>query len=193
MTIPVYRKGSWPCRTGILSHKDVATMFNWIVLLRGYQHGVGVQKDIETAGFYATISADASSTAFHAVGSMPVAETDRIDENTEKTIEFGNMGDDDEAIQLLRVRAEEGDVPAMVNMGDLHYFGARGLPRDQVQALDYYNRAAAARNAQGMCCAAAMYLKGEGMEVANGTKAVEIYTDAAEMGSVKALNGVSSF
>ncbi|CAM9636099.1 unnamed protein product, partial [Ectocarpus fasciculatus] len=146
--------------------------------------------DVETAGFYASISADASSTAFHAVGGMPVAETERIDENTEKTIELGNMGDDDEAIQLLRVRAEEGDVPAMVNMGDLHYFGARGLPRDQAQALDFYNRAAAARNPQGICCAAAMYLKGEGMEASNGTKAVEMYTEAAEMGSVKALNGL---
>lgn len=37
------------------------------------------------------MSADASSNAFHALGGMPVAETDRIDENTEKTIELGNM------------------------------------------------------------------------------------------------------
>lgn len=104
---------------------------------------------------------------------------------------FTSQGDDDEAIQLQRVRAEEGDVPAMIQMGDLHYFGARGLPRDQPRALEYYNRAAAARNAHGMCCVAAMYLKGEGMDAANGTRAVELYTEAAGMGSVKALNGVS--
>lgn len=102
------------------------------------------------------------------------------------------QGNDDEAIQLARVRAEEGDLNAMVNMGDLHYFGARGLPRDQPRALDYYNRAAVARHTQGMCCAAAMYLKGEGMDAANGTRAVELYTQAAQLGSVKALNGVSA-
>ena len=106
------------------------------------------------------MAASASSDAFHTIGAMPITETDRINEKTEKIIELGNMGDDDEVIQLQRVRAEEGDVNAMVNMGDLHYFGARGLPRDQIRALDYYSMAANAGNTQGMCCAAAMYLKG---------------------------------
>ena len=60
------------------------------VLIR-YQHGLGVARDIETAGFYSTVAAEASNTAFHALGGMPVAETDRIDENTEKSVEIGNM------------------------------------------------------------------------------------------------------
>jgi len=37
----------------------------------------------------------------------------------------------------------------MVATGDLYYFGARGLPRDQPQALKYYNQAAAHGNLQG--------------------------------------------
>jgi hypothetical protein len=35
-----------------------------------------------------------------------------------------------------------------------------------------------------------MYLKGEGMDAGNTSKALELYTDAAERGSVKALNGL---
>ncbi len=41
-----------------------------------------------------------------------------------------------------------------------------------------------------MCCAAAMHLKGEGVNAINGTKAVELYSQAADLGSVKALNGL---
>jgi TPR repeat protein len=71
----------------------------------------------------------------------------------------GNRGAGDEAVQLLAVRAEEGDAAALQGMGDLHYFGARGLPRDQARALRLYDRAAGAGSLLGACCAAAMYLK----------------------------------
>lgn len=40
------------------------------------------------------------------------------------------------------VRASEGHVPSMMAMGDLYYYGARGLPRDQVAALRYFEQAA---------------------------------------------------
>ena len=35
----------------------------------------------------------------------------------------------DELIQHQIVRAKEGDVGAMLAMGDLFYYGARGMPR----------------------------------------------------------------
>ena len=35
------------------------------------------------------------------------------------------------------------------------------------------------------------YKLGEGMDSSNGSKAVEIYSEAAELGSVKAMNGVT--
>lgn len=41
-----------------------------------------------------------------------------------------------------------------------------------------------------MCCAAAMYVKGEGMGQPNASRAIELYTEAADLGSVKALNGL---
>ena len=55
----------------------------------------------------------------------------------------------------------------MLATGDLYYYGARGLARDQVLAFQYYSRAAAVHDPMGLCGAAAMYLKGEGMPVKN--------------------------
>ena len=39
------------------------------------------------------------------------------------------MIEKDELIQHQIVRAKEGDVGAMLAMGDLFYYGARGMPR----------------------------------------------------------------
>ncbi len=80
-------------------------------------------------------------------------------------------------------------MPSMLATGDLYYFGARGLPRDQVRALSYYENAARTGDATGLCAAAAMYLKGEGTPK-NVSKAITMYEEAAAKGSVKALNGL---
>ena len=74
-------------------------------------------------------------------------------------------------------------------MGDLYYYGARGLPRDQGQALQYYSNAASAHDPRGQCAMAAMLLKGEGGEK-NVSEAIRIYEQAASNGSVTALNGL---
>lgn len=64
-------------------------------------------------------------------------------------VELGNMGNEDENIQLEVVRAAEGNVPSMITMGDINYFGARGVARDQPEALRYYEQAAAAQDPYG--------------------------------------------
>jgi SEL1 protein len=77
----------------------------------------------------------------------------------------------------------------MLSMGDLYYYGARGLPRDQGMALDYFNQAAAHGDTSGMCGAASMYLKGEGTP-ANVSRAIELFENATRNGSVRAYNGL---
>lgn len=54
----------------------------------------------------------------------------------------GHRGDDDYLIQLQIKQAEAGHVPSLVNMGDLHYYGARGVPLDHRRAFQYYDQAA---------------------------------------------------
>jgi TPR repeat protein len=79
----------------------------------------------------------------------------------------------------------------MLAMGDLYYYGARGLPQDHGQALQYYNQAASYGDASGMCGAANMYLKGEGMSTgSNVTRAIELYEQATKLDSIRAFNGL---
>ncbi len=92
-------------------------------------------------------------------------------------------------IQYQIIRAKEGDIPSMLAMGDLYYYGARGLPRDQPQALRYFEQAASLGDPNGMCGAAGMYLKGEGTEV-NVSRAISLYENATLNGSVRAYNGL---
>ena len=83
----------------------------------------------------------------------------------------------------------------MTATGDLYYYGARGLPRDQTQALSYFQQAAALGSVEGLCGAANMYLKGEGTNppgFKNATHAIELYEEAlaGSTGSIRALNGL---
>ncbi len=77
----------------------------------------------------------------------------------------------------------------MLAMGDLYYYGARGLPRDHSQALQYYQQAANTGDASGICGVANMHLKGEGTEK-NISHAIGLYEVAASNGSIRAYNGL---
>lgn len=59
-----------------------------------------------------------------------------------------------------------------------------GITRDHARALSYFERAAQAGDRNAMCLAAGMYLKGEGGSM-NHTKAVQLYNEAADGGSVR--------
>ena len=50
----------------------------------------------------------------------------------------------DERIQFQMLRAEEGHLPSLLAMGDLYYYGGRGLARNQVEARQYFAQAAGA-------------------------------------------------
>lgn len=84
---------------------------------------------------------------------------------------------------------------AMTATGDLFYYGARGLPRDQPRALSYFQQAAELGSVDGLCGAANMFLKGEGTSppgFKNATYAIELYERALaeSSGSIRALNGL---
>ena len=116
-----------------------------------------------------------------------MVEADRINDKTAPVVSRGNHGDDDELIQHQKVRAQEGHLPSMLAMGDLYYYGARGLPRDQSMALRYFEQAADRHgDPTGMCAAAGMYLKGEGADK-NVSRAISLYENASSTGSIRAL------
>lgn len=157
-----------------------------------YRHGIGVVADSETAAYYLYIAAGTASQAFHTIGGQPLMESDRLNDHTAKSIVVGNAGDSDELIQHQIVRADEGHIPSALAMADIYYYGARGLPRDQQRAMQYYRMAAETGDLVGMCGAANMYLKGEGTSDGekNVTEAIRLYEAAVEGGSVSAMNGL---
>eukprot|EP01041_Mallomonas_annulata_P003465 gene3465-6894_t len=186
--------GNDPLTSGMVGLLHIAALHGvpeaQLQLMNRYRFGIGVLADMETAALYGSLAAAVAYESFHRVGGEPVVEADRIDDRTEKNIDKGRAGSNDDAIQHQIVRANEGDVPSMVSVGDMYYYGARGLPRDQTLALNYFDRAAATGDASGLCAAAAMYLKGEGTTEKDLTKAIAMYEQAAAMGAVRALNGL---
>ena len=46
-------------------------------------------------------------------------------------------------VYVQAVQAEQGHVPSMMGMADLHYWGARGVARDHTRALAYFEQACA--------------------------------------------------
>lgn len=51
-------------------------------------------------------------------------------------------------------RAEQGHIPSQAALGGLYYWGARGVPRDHVRALKYFDSAAVGGDNGARCAAA---------------------------------------
>ena len=90
---------------------------------------------------------------------------------------------------FYRHAANQGDVQAQVVVGQLYYFGARGVRQDYAQAFNYFNRAAAQGEAMAMVNLGQMYASGLGVEQNNDT-AYKYFKEAADKGSMTAQNGL---
>ncbi|KAJ8540735.1 hypothetical protein ON010_g12493 [Phytophthora cinnamomi] len=145
---------------------------------------------VEIAVYHYYHAAVQAATEFHQSGKQPLHEMTRLYDSFERDVTVGERGDDDELIQFQKMRADkEGDVGAMAAMGDLYYWGARGVPRDHVQAYNYFNRAAHAGDVNSQSAVAGMLLKGEGTAQDNIT-AIKWYEKAAAKNHTRALNGL---
>lgn len=163
-----------------------------LVLGHAYSRGRGgLPADEETAAWYYLRAVDTAYAQFHTPGHQPLNEMERLTEDNEDTIADGQRGEDDEQIQYQMLRADQGDADAQLAMGDLYYWGAHGLPRDQARAFDYFQRAADQGNARAQVALGNMYLKGEGVAASN-VSALLWYNKAIQHDPppVRALNGL---
>lgn len=99
-------------------------------------------------------------------------------------------GESDDHIQYRMLQAEQGDVAALSNIGDLYYYGARGMPRDHAASFEHYQRAAAGGDAASMAKIGSMAMKGEGT-AENLTAAAESFNRSAAAGDPKGHNGLA--
>jgi TPR repeat protein len=88
------------------------------------------------------------------------------------------------ALRYLLVGAEAGD-PHCQNLVGYSYQLGLGVETDLHAAVFWYERAASAKDVEGLWNLALCYEKGEGVEV-NKTKAFSLYKRAAQLGDTKA-------
>jgi len=81
--------------------------------------------------------------------------------------------------ELLR-RAESGESQAQVDLGYAYYFG-KGVPQNYEQAVLWYEKSAAQKNANAQNNLGGCYLSGKGIP-ADPAKGVALYRSAAEQG-----------
>jgi len=98
---------------------------------------------------------------------------------------------DSEANELCREAALHGLPIAMTCLGGLYYFGTGGVPRDPAQARQWFARAAAAGDAQGMMDLAQMCATGQGGTV-DRDQAIQLWLSAASHGHGQAQGKLDS-
>lgn len=113
-----------------------------------------MQIDLETAAFFLASAAEVAHREYHKLGKQPITEMQRLNVANEATVEVGQKGEEDDLIQYQIQRAEQGDLPSIEALGELYYWGARGVQRDQNRALQYFSRASDAGSNNARCAAA---------------------------------------
>ncbi|KAJ0401505.1 hypothetical protein ATCC90586_001537 [Pythium insidiosum] len=147
-------------------------------------------QDAELSAYHYFHAAQVASRFFHERGKQPLHEKHRLYDGIKTDITQGERGDDDDLIQFQKMRADkDGDVEAMAAMGDLYYWGARGMPRDHDQAYSYFHRAAQGGHTAAQSALAGMLLRGEGTPRDN-EGALKWYRLAAAANHTRALNGL---
>ncbi|CCB79077.1 hypothetical protein HBZC1_00910 [Helicobacter bizzozeronii CIII-1] len=100
------------------------------------------------------------------------------------------------ALEYFSKLAKEGDARGYKGLGDVYYFGGRGVESDLKKAFQYYQKAVKMGNAGAYVALAGFYAygfkSGDFMVAKNLPKALEYYHKAGKMGNSKAYLGLGS-
>lgn len=92
-----------------------------------------------------------------------------------------------EILDLLRKAAEQGYVPAYVDIGSMYSIGTEATPENQVESFKWFRRGADAGDAKSMAFLAGKYERGEGV-TADAVQAAAWYRKSIESGNRWVLN-----
>jgi TPR repeat protein len=92
-------------------------------------------------------------------------------------------------LRSLYESAEQGNPSAMASLGTLFHLGM-GVPQDDVEALDWYRRAADLGQADAMNNIGTLYLTGHGTQQ-DYAEAMKWYQRAADAGSLLAMDNIA--
>ena len=139
----------------------------------GYRHlhGYGVPKSCESAvQYYDEVARHVVNTLSHSAHNH-VMTIDRAHLSDEQA-RLAHMEESAEVLQYYQHSADGGNVDAQLTMGQLHYYGHRGLPQSPALAARYFRLAAAAGNTNAMTSLGQMHLSGMIQDLDNGAGGV---------------------
>jgi SEL1 protein len=159
----------------------------------GFRHsvGLGVPKDCRAAVAYYELAANAVADQTERDGVSPINDRDRLtlDRKTRGYSGRSSRGMDEEVVDYYKHAAEKGDVSATLMLGQVYFYGARGVTRDHRRALEFFRAAAAQGDPTAQAHLGHMLIKGMGGRQ-DVTSAMGNLTAAAEAGSASGLNGL---
>ena len=164
------------------------------MLALGYRHRHQGVENCMASAYYYRWAAEKTYSDVHTDHKTFFVDKTRLSVNwvrPDEGLEAGQRGEDDELIQYHMMQAQQGDVEAMTNLGDLYYYGARGMPMDHAASFEQYSRAAAVGNSNALSRIASMHMKGEGT-AENHTAAREAFEQSAAIDdNPKGHNGLA--
>jgi len=157
-------------------------------LVLGYRHlyGYGVPKSCSAAiKYYSKVAQDVVLTQAERNIAKPIELVRLSDEKARNN----KLEETEDVIQYYQHSAEHGNAEAQVALGQLNFYGARGVEQNTEAAARYFQQAAAQGNAVAKSNLAQMYIQGLGVEGNNET-AFKYFKEAAAQGDSAAQNGL---
>eukprot|EP00850_Spirogloea_muscicola_P020823 SM000228S07363 [mRNA] locus=s228:62161:65847:+ [translate_table: standard] len=178
-------------RRALLYHHFAAAGGNWqSKMAMGFAH-LRQGEHVAAARLYA----DAAARSMAANSVLPEAlllEAVRLHvaggERNEAAV-AGHRGERDDAIQFLEYNAAAGSADSLRALGQLYYWGARGLRRDLARAARLLGRAAELGSADAMLSLGEMHARGVGVP-RDDAAAARWFRAAADKGHASAHNGL---
>ncbi|CAA7398196.1 unnamed protein product [Spirodela intermedia] len=135
--------------------------------------------------------AEAAVAGFLISTTSPVLEPVRIHYGAEENKRGlrKSRGEEDDDFHIIEFQAQKGSVLAMLRIGNLYYFGLRGVRRNNSNALYWFTRAAEKGEPESMELLGEIYARGAGVEK-DYTRAMEWLVRAARLGHFSAYNGI---
>ena len=169
-------------------------------LMLGYRHmfGFGVPRVCATAASYYESVAEHVKLDLDRQSNQLLEKQRLSEENSALTLFSqlfgaemlaGAPAQEEQVANFYRHSAHQGDAQAQAAVGQLHYFGAKGVQRDLQQARQYFEMAAKQGDVTALTSLGNMYVHGEGVPV-NNELAFSYFQKAADRGSVTAFVGL---
>jgi SEL1 protein len=151
-----------------------------------HMHGVGVPKNCQAAVEYYKPAVDVVVHDVQQFRAPPMMERYSLaPEGSKRRPEEL----DEDVVDYYQYSAARGDPAAQVALGQLYYFGARGIEQSYSEALKWYLLAAEQGDANAMGHIGNMYVQGTHVKACNAT-ALKYFRQGVEKGNGIAMNGL---